>query len=161
MNCAYIGIGSNLDSPQTHVRQALEDLKNMTDSQLRSCSPLYRSTALGPEQPDYINAVVCIDTVLPAQGLLLELQAIEARHGRQRTVRWGPRTLDLDILLYADEIINSANLIIPHSQLQKRNFVLYPLYDLAPKLTLPCGTSIGTLLEQCSNAGLSKLQDKQ
>jgi 2-amino-4-hydroxy-6-hydroxymethyldihydropteridine diphosphokinase len=157
MICAYIGIGSNLDDPQTHVVQAIEDLNTITDTLVRSHSPLYSSAALGPKQPDYTNAVVCIDTDLPAQNLLSALQVIEAKHGRQRTVRWGPRTLDLDILLYGDEIISSANLTIPHDQLKKRNFVLYPLYDLTPKLTLPCGTSIGTLVAQCPSAGLSKL----
>ncbi len=161
MICAYIGIGSNLDNPQTHVEQAFEDVAAITHTRVLGRSPLYSSAALGPVQPDYINAAISIDTELPAQDLLLELQAIEARHGRQRTLRWGPRTLDLDILLYGDKLISTTKLTIPHSQLQKRNFVLYPLYDLAPKLTLPCGTSLGTLLAHCSSAGLSKLQGIQ
>tara|TARA_B110000444_G_C18846900_1_gene602608 strand:+ start:1650 stop:2132 length:483 start_codon:yes stop_codon:yes gene_type:complete len=158
MICAYIGIGSNLDCPKRHVEQAFIDLENMARTLFGAHSELYSSAALGPEQPDYINAVVSIYTELTAQSLLSDLQKIETRHGRKRTIRWGPRTLDLDILLYGNEVINMADLIIPHSQLKKRNFVLYPLYELAPSLTLPCGTSLSTLLTECSGAGLKQIK---
>lgn len=159
MALVYIGIGSNLDEPKNHVEQAFVDLATVTNTTVLACSPLYQSVALGPgKQANFINAVASINTQLPADNLLIELQHIEARHNRQRTVRWGPRTLDLDILLFGSEVITSDHLTIPHRELKKRNFVLYPLYDLAPKLTLPCGTPIGTLLTQCGNLGLSRLQ---
>ena len=153
---AYIGLGSNLDNPQAQVTQAIKELADLPDSILDSVSPLYRSSAVGPgEQPDYINAVARITTHLAPLALLDQLQALEQVHQRVRIERWGPRTLDLDLLLYGDAILDSARLQVPHPYLRQRNFVLYPLAAIAPELVLPCGTRLAVLLEQIPPAGLA------
>jgi 2-amino-4-hydroxy-6-hydroxymethyldihydropteridine diphosphokinase len=135
---AFIGLGSNLDEPQRQVLSALRELGELPDSRLIRRSPLYRSAPLGPPgQADYINAVAMLETALGAVALLNELQAIEQRHGRVRGTRWGPRTLDLDLLLYGDQRIDSERLQVPHPRICERAFVLVPLHDVAPDLILP------------------------
>lgn len=136
---AYIGLGSNLELPARQLRGALAELDDLPNTRLIRHSPLYRSAPLGPAgQPDYVNAVALLQTTLGAHALLDALQAIEQRHGRVRGTRWGPRTLDLDLLLYGDQQIETPRLRVPHPQLHRRAFVLVPLRDIAPEdLDLP------------------------
>ena len=158
---ADIGIGSNLDDPLAQVRAALQALAALPASQLSTCSPLYRSVPVGgpPGQPDYLNAVAALDTRLSADQLLRALQAIEAAQGRVRELRWGPRTLDLDLLLYADLVRDDAWLTLPHPRLHLRAFVLYPLADLAPDLALPGRGSLTAWLPAVANQGIVRLEN--
>ncbi len=152
---AFIGLGSNLDGPRHHVEQALTELAQLPGTRLTGHSPLYQSTAVGPgEQPDYINAVARIMTSLQPLALLDQLQALEQAHQRVRLERWGPRTLDLDLLLYDSQVINHPRLQVPHPYLTQRNFVLYPLAAIDPQLVLPCGTRLAALLAQTPADGL-------
>ncbi len=158
MTITYIGLGSNLNQPARQLSSALDALNRLPATRLRQCSPFYRSTAIGPgEQPDYINAVAQLDTDLESTALLQQLQAIEQAHGRQRLLRWGPRTLDLDILLYADLIVETPTLQLPHPRIAERNFVIAPLYDICPALILPDGTPLRSLLDRVNQAGLQRL----
>jgi len=152
---AYIGIGSNLSNPLHQVTCACNKLNEHPDITLVDCSCWYQSVAVGPKQPDYINGAAALDTQLSAEALLDQLQNIENQQGRERSVRWGPRTLDLDILLFGDQIISTERLQVPHPCMHERNFVLQPLLDIAPTLTLPDGTSIAALL---MTVGVDKLQ---
>jgi 2-amino-4-hydroxy-6-hydroxymethyldihydropteridine diphosphokinase len=132
---AYVGIGSNLDDPVRQVRQALDELERLPHTRLVKKSSLYRSAPLGYEkQPDFINAVAQLETGLPAERLLAELQEIEARHGRKRSFPNAPRTLDLDILLYGEASLALPALTIPHPRMHERAFVLKPLLEIAPEL---------------------------
>ena len=159
---AYIGIGSNLADPVSQVQQAVLALEQLPRTHAIACSPLYRSKPWGvPGQPDYINAVAALETTLPALELLTHLQAIETARGRVRTVRWGPRTLDLDILLYGGLQLDGPRLTIPHPRLRERAFVLYPLRDLAPDLHLPDGTTLAELLEQCPPWELERVEESE
>jgi len=156
----YIGIGSTLQQPIEQVKQALVHLAEIPRSRLLAHSPFYRSTPLGPvEQPDYINAVAALETELAPLDLLDALQSIERQQGRVRSgERWGPRTLDLDLLLYGDQQIANDRLIVPHPGLGERNFVLYPLYDIAGEnLRIPGLGLLGQLLHACPAQGLELL----
>ncbi|MGR5148668.1 2-amino-4-hydroxy-6-hydroxymethyldihydropteridine diphosphokinase [Photobacterium alginatilyticum] len=154
---AYIAIGSNLGDPVTQAKKAIAALKEVPEIQVVAESSLYSSTPMGPQdQPDYINAVVAIDTTLPPLGLLDRTQAIELEHGRVRkTERWGPRTLDLDIILYGDLVHNCERLTVPHYGMKVREFVLYPLAEIAPDLILPDQTALQTLVRQVDRNGLA------
>lgn len=156
---AYIGLGSNLDDPEGQLLQAIEALRSLPQSRLTAVSPLYRSRPMGPaDQPDYVNAVAMIDTCLEPLPLLDALQAIELQQGRVRSgERWGPRTLDLDLLLYGAETIEHERLTVPHPGIKERLFVLRPLFDLAPELLLPDGSAVARLLEACPDDGLEPL----
>ena len=152
---AYIGLGSNIDNPKGHVRRALEDLKQLPQSQLLLASKLYLSKPVGPQdQDDFVNAVVLLATELEALALLDELQSIEQQHQRVRERHWGPRTLDLDLLLFGDQHIQNARLTVPHTELGHRDFVIGPLLELCPELALPNGTPLQELLQQCPIDGL-------
>ncbi len=156
MTPAYVGLGSNLQQPLLQLRNALVAIAHLPASQLVQVSSVYRSAAVGPgEQPDYLNAVLRLDTSLRPAELLAALQAIEQAQGRVRTVRWGARTLDLDILLYGDRTIATPSLAIPHPELQQRNFVLYPLAEIAgTHLVLPDGRELVTLIARCPRGDL-------
>jgi 2-amino-4-hydroxy-6-hydroxymethyldihydropteridine diphosphokinase len=156
---AYIGIGSNLQDPLAQVGCALQELEGLPRSRCTRASGLYRSPPMGPpSQPDYINAVVGLKTRLAPQALLRELQTIERRHGRRRGVdRWGPRTLDLDLLLYGELMLESEGLIIPHPGLVGRNFVLYPLLELGGDIPVPGHGPVVRLAEACPRGGLVRL----
>lgn len=158
MTPAYIGLGSNLCDPQRQLQSALRAVAALADSRLVQVSSAYRSAAVGPgEQPDYLNAVLRLDTVLAPLALLRALQDIEREQGRIRTVRWGPRSLDLDILLYGELQLDTPILTIPHPGLAQRHFVLYPLAEIGGRnLVLPDGTVLGTLLARCPEAELVK-----
>ena len=157
---AFIGIGSNLEQPLTQVRTAVSALGVLPETRLDGVSAWYRSKPVGPVgQPDYINGVARIITTLSPLGLLAELQTIEDRQGRRRQLKWGPRTLDLDILLYGDCLLNEETLTVPHPRLAERNFVLLPLADIAPDLVLPGGTPLSSLLANCPSGGIVRLSD--
>lgn len=143
---AYVGLGSNLDEPRAQVARAFDALAAMPRSILVLRSSLYRSAPLGPQdQPDFINAVAAVLTQLPAEDLLVELQRIERDHGRVRGERWGPRILDLDLLVYGRASINSDTLQVPHQRIAERNFVLLPLAEIAPELRVPGLATVTTL----------------
>ncbi|KKN86043.1 hypothetical protein LCGC14_0272380 [marine sediment metagenome] len=155
----FIGLGSNQDNPASQVSRALEAIGRIPQSVLRARSSLYSSAPLGPQdQPSYINAVALLDTALEPVGLLDALQDIEQQHGRTRKAeRWGPRTLDLDILLFDNLTLNSDRLCIPHYHMHARAFVLYPLAELAPELIMPDGTALQQLLSECMSDDLVRL----
>ncbi len=161
MTIAYIGLGSNLGQPKTQLREALVAIGTLPKSKLVSHSSFYGSTPMGPQdQPDYVNAVAAIETELTPQALLTKLQHVEQTHGRVRKQeRWGPRTLDLDILLYGDQIIETPDLVIPHYGMKEREFVLYPLHEIAPDTVLPDGDKLINLLAKCPLNGLEILPD--
>ena len=158
---AYIGLGSNLQQPVQQVTQALQQLAKIPQTSVLKSSPLYQSAPLGPaDQPDFINAVAALETRLSPLELLDALQVIEQQQGRIRLgERWGPRTLDLDLLLYADQQIHNDRLTVPHPGLGERNFVLYPLHDIAgDDLVIPGLDSLGHLLEVCPRQGLELVE---
>ncbi|MCY4210974.1 MAG: 2-amino-4-hydroxy-6-hydroxymethyldihydropteridine diphosphokinase [Gammaproteobacteria bacterium] len=155
----YIGLGSNLDNPAARLDAALVALDTIPDTNLVRHSSYYRSKPLGPSgQPDYLNAAALLACSLPAPQLLRQLQDIENHQGRVRNgPRWGPRTLDLDILLYGNEIIDEPELVVPHPQIKYRNFVLMPLLELAPGLDLPGLGRAAEWLARVGTAGITKL----
>lgn len=161
MTICFVGIGSNLDKPVDKARQAIEALKSLPETTLVNCSSLYCSKPMGPsDQPDYINAVAQLETNLEPLALLDTLQQIELEKGRVRKdERWGPRTLDLDILLYGDKQIASERLTVPHYGMKQREFVLYPLAEIAPMLSMPDGKTISDLLSACPLNGLQKYSE--
>lgn len=160
MTCAYLGLGSNLDNPIGHIKQAVQYIQKIPKTQLMRQSSLYRSAPMGPQnQDDFINQVVEVETQLAAEVLLDALQAIELKMGRIRKERWGPRIIDLDILLCGSEIINSERLSVPHYGLQDRAFVIYPLAEIAPELVLPYGKTIQELKQQCPMQGLQQYEE--
>lgn len=147
MALIYLGLGSNLNAPITQIDVAVQALQRDPQIHLRQVSPLYRSKPVGPQnQPDFINAVACISSTLPPQALLMTLQRIEMAQGRERSVKWGARTLDIDILLYGKQTLFTPSLCIPHKEMLKRAFVMQPLADLAPQLDLPDGTTVSQRL---------------
>ncbi|WP_062265371.1 2-amino-4-hydroxy-6-hydroxymethyldihydropteridine diphosphokinase [Endozoicomonas arenosclerae] len=161
MTTAYIALGSNLENPGLQLQRAVDDIDSLPEVELSGCSKLYISEPVGPEgQPDYCNAAVRIETTLEPLALLDAMQSIENAHGRVRTVRWGPRTLDLDIILYGNEVIESERLTIPHYQMHVRNFVLCPLLDIDPDLTLPNGKQAKELLQEVGTSGLDVMAEK-
>lgn len=161
MPMAYIGLGSNLDGPRQQVATAITALQRLPDSVWHGHSPLYRSRPVGPQdQPDYVNAAAAIDTSMEAEALLDVLQAIEQQHGRRRDgERWGARTLDLDLLLYGDQHIDTPRLKVPHPELHRRGFVLRPLYDLNRTLEIPGYGSITGLLADVATDDLEVIRD--
>lgn len=155
----FAGLGSNLLNPLQQIRTALEVLQQHPAITAFKHSQLYHSKPLGPiKQPDFINAVASFETILTAHECLNLLLQIENQQGRKRDLRWGPRTLDLDLLLYGDNFIHTPNLIVPHPEMYKRNFVLYPLVELEPDLILPDGKRLQDLLNTCPPDGLQALQ---
>lgn len=154
----YIALGSNLAKPVDQVNCALEALAHMPRTTLVICSSFYRSKPLGPQnQPDFLNAVVALDTQLPPEELLDCTQAIEQNQGRVRKAeRWGPRTLDLDMLLYGDRTINTERLIVPHYDMKNREFMLYPLAEIAPELVFPEGETLQNMLTRVPRNGLER-----
>ncbi len=156
---AYIGLGSNQSHPYRQLRRAIKTIASAPDITLCRASSLYRSKPVGPQnQADFINAVVAINTGLEADSLLDKLQAIEARQGRVRAEHWGPRSLDLDILLYGRQQINNERLTIPHAEMKNRNFVLIPLVEIARDLDIPGLGSVAALLQDCGDADIQKIE---
>ena len=152
---AYIALGANLGDVRGNLRRAIEALDAAPGCRVTGVSPWYRSRAIGPgNQPDYLNGVVVLATTLAPLALLDLLQALEAAAGRERAVRWGARTLDLDLLLFDELTLADERLTLPHPRLAQRNFVVYPLSDLAPELRLPDGTRVARLREALDARGL-------
>lgn len=138
MTVAYVGIGSNLEDPRAQVLRAFDELGHLPDTRVTARSSLYRTAPIGhAAQPDFINAVAALDTQLPAEALLRELQAVEARRHRKRSFPNAPRTLDLDLLLYGDARIDQPGLSVPHPRMHERAFVLQPLIEIAPQVQIP------------------------
>ncbi len=158
MERVYIGMGSNLAAPAEQLRSAVQALAQLPGSRLIGVSDFYQSDSLLPGQPRYTNAVAAIETAMAPLDLLDALQAIEIDQGRERHERWGPRTLDLDILLFGDRLIDEPRLKVPHYHMQARAFVLYPLAELAPaSLTFADGRTLAELLAACPFVGLERL----
>jgi 2-amino-4-hydroxy-6-hydroxymethyldihydropteridine diphosphokinase len=157
---AFIGLGSNLENPESQLRRAVQTLDSLSGCSVLAVSSMYRSAPMGPQdQPDYVNAVAQLATVLSPDALLDQLQGVEQVHGRTREQHWGPRTLDLDILLYGDEVIVTERLQIPHPGLALRNFVLYPLAEIDDRIVVPGLGSVKSLLGQCPRGELLRLEE--
>ena len=157
---AFIGLGSNLDHPSQRLISALWALQRLPGLTLRQHSRLYTSAPVGPQdQPDYVNAVAEIDTALAPHALLHTLQALELAAGRQRLRHWGERTLDLDILLIDNHLIDSDDLQVPHPQMTQRAFVLLPLLEICPHALLPDGTALSSFLGQVADQTISPLAE--
>lgn len=156
---AYIGLGSNLQDPKSQVARACAGLRGLPATRLVRVSPLYRSLPLGPvAQPDFINAVAGLLTQLDSRTLLGELQALERTQGRPaERERWGPRIIDLDLLIYGREQREEPGLTLPHRGIVERNFVLYPLCDLAPDLDVPGLGRVAELKGHLASDGLERL----
>ena len=154
----YIGLGSNLGDPQSQLKKAIIAMNMVPSTSVVKTSSFYRSKPVGPQdQPDYINAVVELDTELSAPVLLDYLQDIENEQGRERKIKWGARTLDLDILLFGDEIINNDRLQVPHVEMHNRGFVLLPLNEILPDCMIPGVGAVSSLLQENSINDLVKL----
>jgi 2-amino-4-hydroxy-6-hydroxymethyldihydropteridine diphosphokinase len=158
---AYIALGSNLEGPRKQVQHASSRLAELPFTRLVQLSPLYLSRPLGPvAQPDYVNAVAGILTDLDPEALLKELKAIETSMGRPPVhPRWGPRIIDLDLLSHGEQVRATPELTLPHPGIVQRNFVLYPLADIAPDLRLPGLGSVSELKERVGCGGLTRLPD--
>jgi 2-amino-4-hydroxy-6-hydroxymethyldihydropteridine diphosphokinase len=156
---AYVGIGSNLEGPHVQVGRAVERLGALRHSHTLVASRLYRSAPFGPvAQPDFVNAAVGFLTQLEPETLLAELRAIETRMGRKRRERWGPRIIDLDLLVYASERRSDGPLTLPHPGIVERNFVLYPLAEIAPDLEVPGLGHVIELKERAASAGIELIE---
>jgi 2-amino-4-hydroxy-6-hydroxymethyldihydropteridine diphosphokinase len=154
---AYVGIGANLGDARANVIDAVGRIAVLPDCALRAVSNLYRSAPIDSSGNDYVNAVVQIETALSALDLLQTLQQIELAHGRERPYRNAPRTLDLDLLLYDDQKIDSATLQVPHPRMSARAFVLLPLLELAPDIVIPGYGQAKWLLVDVAEQGIEKI----
>ena len=155
---AHVGLGSNLDDPARHVRQALQELGGLPRTQLVACSSLYRTAPVGKlDQPDFVNAVAVLDTALSPRELLKELLALETGHGRVRGERHGPRTLDLDVLLLGDRVIREPGLEVPHARMHERAFVLLPLAEVSPGAVIPGRGSVTQLAARLADQGVTRI----
>jgi 2-amino-4-hydroxy-6-hydroxymethyldihydropteridine diphosphokinase len=154
---AYVGVGANLDSPRAQVEQGIDALRGLPGTQVVAASSLYASAPVDAPGPDYVNAVVALRTTLSAAALLRALHEIEARFGRQRSMRNEPRTLDLDLLLYGEQRSNDPALRLPHPRLHERCFVLQPLLEIAPRLEVAGLGALSAYLERVRDQPLKRL----
>ena len=155
---AFVGLGANLENPLQQVRQAISELDAIEHTRVLVASSLYRSAPVGyADQPDFINAVAKVQTRLSPHELLDALHVIENRHGRRRSVRNAPRTLDLDLLLYGMLVVHEEGLTLPHPRMHERAFVLLPLAEIAPDAPLPGHAPVSQLLAQVDRSGVEKL----
>jgi len=158
VTAAFVGLGANLGAPERQIRQAFLDLDAIPHTRLVRSSSLYRSEPVGyARQPQFVNAVAQLETGLPAERLLAELEAIETRHGRQRSFANAPRTLDLDLLLFGNAVIETEKLQVPHPRMHERAFVLLPLIEIAPDAVIPGRDPLEALLQKCKNQGVGRL----
>ncbi|MGH8398772.1 MAG: 2-amino-4-hydroxy-6-hydroxymethyldihydropteridine diphosphokinase [Gammaproteobacteria bacterium] len=158
----YIGLGSNLDDPVAQIKRAFVALAKLPETRVLAQSHLYKSKPLGPQdQPDYLNAVVELETQLRPLDLLRGLRALEEHHGRRRASErhWGPRSLDLDVLLYGDIRMQTPELTLPHPGVHTRSFVLYPLAELAPALVIPGHGPVQSLRDRCHTPAIEKVEE--
>jgi len=159
MKGVFIGLGSNLENPVAQIASAITALNEYDEIDVIAQSSLYSSPPMGPQdQPDYINAVVEIDTTLFAHSLLDALQNIEQQQGRVRQRHWGERTIDLDLLVYGSNILDDERLKVPHPGVAERAFVLYPLAEIASDLTMPLLGNVEQLLKDCPRDGLERME---
>ncbi len=155
---AYVGLGSNLDDPASQLRAAMRALDRIAQTRVRRASHLYRTPPWGrTDQPEFVNAVVELETALTPQALLSALQVIERAAGRERIERWGPRVLDLDLLLHGEATCDAPGLCLPHPHLHQRAFVLLPLSELAPDLSVPGRGTVRCLLATVDCAGIEAI----
>jgi 2-amino-4-hydroxy-6-hydroxymethyldihydropteridine diphosphokinase len=158
---AFVALGANLNDPVAQVRAGAAALDRLPDTRRISCSSLYRTAPIGrTDQPEFINAVCEIETALPARDLMQALLVIEREHGRVRDVAGGPRTLDLDLLLYGDRVVDEPGLTVPHPRLHERAFVLYPLQEIAPGLAIPGRGRVDDLAAGCAGQGIERLAQR-
>lgn len=156
---AYVGIGSNLQSPRDRVLEAIERMSTLGTTRVVLRSQLYLTRPMGPkEQPDFVNAAVGLITQSAARELLTELLGIERSMGRDRQERWGPRVIDLDLLWMVDSAIDEPGLTVPHPGVSTRNFVLYPLADIAPTIKIPGSGKVLDLKRDVGGDGISVLE---
>ncbi len=154
----FVALGANLGNPVATVKEAIISLRGLPQTRFISASSLYRTAPLGlKNQPDFINAVVELVTALSAPELLESLFSIEADFGRQRSVKYAPRTLDLDLLLHGDAVSDDPLLTLPHPRMHERAFVLAPLLEIAPQLAIPGRGSVGELFSRCAGQTIEKL----
>jgi 2-amino-4-hydroxy-6-hydroxymethyldihydropteridine diphosphokinase len=159
---AYVGLGSNLKDPAAQVQRGFKELEQLPDTRLIAVSPLYSNPPMGPqEQPDYVNAVAGLLTRQTPEQLLASLQALEQQLGRVRKEgdRWGPRIIDLDLLVYGQVQLSSPGLNLPHSGISERNFVLLPLRDIAPTLLVPGQGIVNELAQHVDSTGLQRINN--
>ena len=158
MSIAYVALGANLGDPVNTIKSAIEMLKSLSNSRLVASSSLYRTAPMGlHNQPDFINAVVALDTQLTPAALLQQLFAVEAEFGRIRTVKNAPRTLDLDLLLHGHSVSNDPQLTLPHPRMHRRAFVLAPLAEIAPEVSIPGYGAISDMLAACADQKVERL----
>ena len=158
MTLAFVGLGGNLGEPSRQLEQAFDALDRLPRTKLVRRSSLFRSAPLGyADQPEFVNAVAELETELPAQRLLAELQAIEKQHGRERSFPNAPRSLDLDLLLFGSAVINAPGLTVPHARMHERAFVLLPLVEIAPLATIPGHGPAKDLLLRCKDQVVQRI----
>ena len=158
---AFVALGSNLNDPVAQVRAGAQQLAGLPGTRKLGCSSLYRTAPVGyAAQPDFINAVCEVDTQLDARALMQALLAIEQAQGRRRDIPGGPRTLDLDLLLYGELVCHEPGLTLPHPRLHERAFVLYPLAELAPGLVIPGRGPVEDLLPGCRGQAIERLAER-
>jgi 2-amino-4-hydroxy-6-hydroxymethyldihydropteridine diphosphokinase len=157
---AYIGLGANIGAPLPRLRAAMDALARLPDTRVIACSSFYRSAPVGiTQQPDFVNAVCMLDTALPAPALLQGLLDIEREHGRVRGSQpGGPRTMDLDLLLYGTEQMHGESLTLPHPRMHERRFVLLPLSEIAPTLEIPGRGPVAALLRSCDGQRVERME---
>jgi 2-amino-4-hydroxy-6-hydroxymethyldihydropteridine diphosphokinase len=158
MTVTYVALGANLGEPRRQLETAIEEIKQLPETQFVRASSFYRSAPVGyADQPDFLNAVVQLDTGLPPEALLDRLQEIEHRHGRERPFPGAPRTLDLDLLLYGEQILATPRLSLPHARMHERAFVLEPLTEIAPDIAVPGRGSARELLVACRRQDVERI----
>jgi 2-amino-4-hydroxy-6-hydroxymethyldihydropteridine diphosphokinase len=157
MTLAYVGLGANIGDPGQQIEAAIEELKKLPDSRVTAVSGVYRSAPIGHlDQPDFLNAVAELDTDLAPVPLLGMLQQLESSHGRERPFANAPRTLDLDLLLYGDRVLETPRLTLPHPRMHERAFVLAPLTEIAPDIAIPGRGLARALLAACAGQAIER-----
>jgi len=155
---AYVGLGSNLEDPVRQVQRGFEELAQLSGTRLLKHSSFYRTAPVGKaDQPDFVNAVAVLETTLAPADLLGHLLAIEARHGRVRAERNGPRTLDLDLLLFGDRIVRAPGLEVPHPRMHERAFVLLPLAEVSPEAVIPGRGRVADLVASVADQRVTRI----